>query len=213
MDKTSSADAGKTNEKKALSIVALVFGILGIISCWAPFFGLICCLVGVILGIVALVKKNQKGMAIAGLVCGAIGLIPAVIISLATGALVSFFGGAIDACKDDPSCNVTINGQSVNNNPTPAPTPTPTPSSNNSKLVDDIYEELTAEDEDAEAVPEDDMKGAISDYLVCLDKAGIKISSMDDVYALEDEDDVDEAVEECSDEFEDAIVDLYMENM
>ena len=119
----------KKEESKVLSIVALVLGIVGIVFCWAPFFGLLCCLAGVIVGIVAIVKKNNKGMAIGGIVCGALGLIPAILISLATGALVSIFGGVAndldqlakdpDYCKKNPTaliCQSDSNNTNTNTN-------------------------------------------------------------------------------------------------
>ena len=123
-----STDSKSTEIKKGLSVVALVFGILGLVACWAPFFGLICCLVGVVLGIVALVKKNQKGMAIAGLVCGAIGIIPAALISIATGALVSIFGGVaseldeyskdpINYCAKNPTSSLCVEDDDNDNDP------------------------------------------------------------------------------------------------
>ncbi|MBR3368279.1 DUF4190 domain-containing protein [Candidatus Saccharibacteria bacterium] len=107
------AEKTTSNPKKALSIVALVFGILGLISCAGGPIALVLCLVGVICGIVALVKKQQKGMAIAGLVCGAVGIIPALLFSFLWGGLASLIGQGIDACKDDPSCSMTINGKSI----------------------------------------------------------------------------------------------------
>ncbi len=204
-----------TSGKKALSIVALVFGILGLIACWAPFFGLICCLVGVIIGIVALVKKHQKGMAIAGLICGAVGLIPAVIISIATGALVSFFGGVVDACKDDPKCEITVNPtDNPVDKPVDKPVDAPTPSPKYSTVVNDIYDALVEDDEDAKALPENDLKDVISDLITCLDKAGVKVESIDDFDMLEDEDgEENEEAGECGDDFEEDIYKLYLDNI
>ena len=67
----------------ALAIASLILGIIGLLSGWLSFGGVLG-LVGVILGIVALVKvKNGtasgKGMAIGGIVTGALGMIGAVV--------------------------------------------------------------------------------------------------------------------------------------
>lgn len=65
----------------ALAIASLILGIIGLLT-GLMFFGAVLGLVGVILGIVALVKvKNGtasgKGMAIGGIVTGALGMIAA----------------------------------------------------------------------------------------------------------------------------------------
>ena len=68
----------------ALAIASLILGVIGLLSGWLIFGGVLG-LVGVILGIVALVKvKNGtasgKGMAIGGIVTGALGMIVAVVV-------------------------------------------------------------------------------------------------------------------------------------
>lgn len=65
-----------------MDIAALVLGIIGVIFSFIPFCNLlsiIICTIGIVLGIVSLIlkcKNNQaKGMAIAGVVLNAIGLV------------------------------------------------------------------------------------------------------------------------------------------
>lgn len=65
-----------------MDIASLVLGIIGVIFSFIPFcniISIIICIVGLVLGIVSLVLKakagNPKGMAIAGVVLNAIGLI------------------------------------------------------------------------------------------------------------------------------------------
>ena len=70
----------------ALAIASLILGVIGLLSGWLIFGGVLG-LVGVILGIVALVKvKNGtasgKGMAIGGIVTGALGMIVAVVVGV-----------------------------------------------------------------------------------------------------------------------------------
>lgn len=70
----------------ALAIASLILGVIGLLT-GLMFFGAVLGLVGVILGIVALVKvKNGtasgKGMAIGGIVTGALGMIAAAMMVL-----------------------------------------------------------------------------------------------------------------------------------
>ena len=54
----------------------MVCGILSIVTiCCVPYAPVILGIVAVVLGIVQIVKNEKKGMAIAGIVCGALGLI------------------------------------------------------------------------------------------------------------------------------------------
>ena len=82
-----------------MGIAALVLGIVAIIGAWIPvcnYFSLLPALVGVILGIVDLVKKKKeggkKGMAIAGLILSGISLLIIIgwTILIAVGAMASY---------------------------------------------------------------------------------------------------------------------------
>ena len=65
-----------------LAVAGLVVGILAFFSGWIPVFGLAVAIAAVILSILGLRKGGpQKGMAIAGLVTGGLGLLWALIIS------------------------------------------------------------------------------------------------------------------------------------
>ena len=80
-----------------LGIASLVLGILAILTFWTVFGGVILGLIAVILGIIALrqVSKgiaNNKGVSIAGVVTGAIGVI-AVVVTFAVGASLFFSSG------------------------------------------------------------------------------------------------------------------------
>jgi uncharacterized membrane protein len=70
--------AGPTN---GLAIAALVVGIVAIISGWIPFWGLIVGIAAIVLGILGLRKAGGKGMAIAGLVTGALGALWGLVIT------------------------------------------------------------------------------------------------------------------------------------
>ncbi len=76
---------GKTKTKakqmgKGLGIASMVCGIVAVVFCWTIYLGIICGIVALVLGIIALVKKAEgKGMSIAGVVTGAIGLVISVV--------------------------------------------------------------------------------------------------------------------------------------
>jgi len=68
-------------ESKVLAIISMILGILSLVCCcWFGFFGIIVSVAGIAVGIIALAtKKGGKGMAVAGIICSAIGLILAII--------------------------------------------------------------------------------------------------------------------------------------
>ncbi|RDI61522.1 DUF4190 domain-containing protein [Nocardia pseudobrasiliensis] len=71
---------------RGLAITALVLGIIALLSCWTIVGGILFGLVGVIFGIIALVKSRRGtaaggGMAVAGLVLSLLGLIAAIVIT------------------------------------------------------------------------------------------------------------------------------------
>ena len=76
------------------SIASMVLGIVALIlSCCLYAVSIPCALVGAILGVVALMQhKAGKGMAIAGLVCSVLSLIPAIIGIVFGAALLAELG-------------------------------------------------------------------------------------------------------------------------
>ncbi len=69
-------------EKKqsdVLSILSLIFGIIGLITSLI-IIGFIPCVAGLILGIFALVRHEKRGMPIAGIICSGVGIIIAPIV-------------------------------------------------------------------------------------------------------------------------------------
>jgi len=77
-----------------LSITAMILGILSLVLVWAPFVGIILGILGIIFGGIGMGQTRRdpnlggRGMAIAGLVCGIIGVAIWVI-------LVALFGMAL----------------------------------------------------------------------------------------------------------------------
>lgn len=78
-----------------MGIASMVLGICSLVlSCCLPYVPFFLALVAVILGGVTLAKKKGgKGMAIAGLVCGIIALIPSLIVLIGGAALTSMIEG------------------------------------------------------------------------------------------------------------------------
>ena len=66
-------------QSNGLGIASMVLGIVSIVSIccstYIPFIPIVPGVIAVVLGIVQIVKNEKKGMAIAGIICGAIGLI------------------------------------------------------------------------------------------------------------------------------------------
>jgi hypothetical protein len=67
-----------------MAVAGMVLGIIGLVLFWFPFVGWLVSLLGVIFGGVGIGKANKvgkgKGAAIAGLVCGALGLVIGVVL-------------------------------------------------------------------------------------------------------------------------------------
>lgn len=85
---------GQSNGGAGLGIASMVLGIVSLVcSCCLWYVSIPCAIIGIILGAVSL-KGNRagKGMAIAGLVCSLISIVPAVIVLVSGAALLSGLG-------------------------------------------------------------------------------------------------------------------------
>jgi len=107
----------------ALAIASLILGVIGLLSGWLIFGGALG-LVGVILGIVALVKvKNGtasgKGMAIVGIVTGALGMIVAVVVLILGMIGLGMLGDCAEKAVQDSNGNYvcTIHGETMTMSP------------------------------------------------------------------------------------------------
>ncbi len=75
---------------KVFAIISLVCGILAVLCMCCGWLGIILGVAAVVLGIISINKQEDaKGMAIAGIVCGGIGLLIAIIVLIAGSALSS----------------------------------------------------------------------------------------------------------------------------
>ena len=82
----------------------MVLGIIGLALCWIPFAGWLCALIGVILGALGISKAKKlggkgKGMAVAGLVCGIVGLAIGVLLFVLAMMAATAFEGYVKKSK------------------------------------------------------------------------------------------------------------------
>lgn len=65
-----------TQRADGLGIASMVLGIVSIVCCWSPFFGLLLAILGLIFGLCAKrINGKKSGFAIAGIITSAIGIL------------------------------------------------------------------------------------------------------------------------------------------
>lgn len=69
-------------DSSAFGITSMVTGILSLVLCWIPLINFSLAVVAVIFGILGIKKPASKGMAIAGLATGGLGLLISLILGL-----------------------------------------------------------------------------------------------------------------------------------
>ena len=79
--------APEPKKGNGFAIASLVLGILAILCCIIDVLSMILGIAAIVFGIIALAKKQSKGMAIAGIICGALGFIIAIILIAAAAAM------------------------------------------------------------------------------------------------------------------------------
>ena len=105
MSEENTNTAPQAGPSKGLPIAGMVLGIVGLLFSFAictALFGLILCLVGVILSAIGMKKCNDgtadgKGMAIAGLATSGVGILISIIVMVVFAAAV---GSAVDDYND-----------------------------------------------------------------------------------------------------------------
>lgn len=83
-------------KNSGLAIASMVCGIVGLVlSCCVPYLPLVLSIVGLVLGVISLRKQaDGKGMAIAGVVCSIITLIPAILMLVMGASVMSALSAA-----------------------------------------------------------------------------------------------------------------------
>lgn len=64
-----------------LAIAAMIVGIVAVISGWAPFWGVVVGIAAIVLGIIGLKRPGGRGMAITGIITGAVGALWSLIVT------------------------------------------------------------------------------------------------------------------------------------
>lgn len=100
---------------KGLAITGMILGIAGLVFCWIPYLGPLLALTGIVISIIALMKKQSVGMGITGIVTGAIGLLIGVFITIAAMIAFGFLGAGLDAMQQcqNGADSVEILGETV----------------------------------------------------------------------------------------------------
>jgi hypothetical protein len=79
--------------RRGLGIAALVLGIAGLLTLWLCGLGTLPALAGIVVGVIAVVQRNGRGMAVAGLILSSVTLALAI-------AFAVWFYGRIAPCSD-----------------------------------------------------------------------------------------------------------------
>lgn len=102
---TTPAPAPAEASGKGLSVAALVLGIVAAAGCLVPVLNIISivtAVVGLVLGIVALVKRrNGRGLAVAGVVLSIVAVVVAVIVNVLAATAVTAVDDAVDQAVTD----------------------------------------------------------------------------------------------------------------
>ena len=97
-------------EKNGLSVTGMVLGIVAICLCWIPILNYISFILGIlalIFGIIGIIKKKNKGMAIAGLILGLISIYLVYSMYWAVGKVVNDWNNGISDITGVSTSNST----------------------------------------------------------------------------------------------------------
>ncbi|MBR2530716.1 MAG: DUF4190 domain-containing protein [Lachnospiraceae bacterium] len=87
------AEAAPENQTSVFAIISLVTGILSILCCCSQWICVILAVSAIVLGILSMNKEESgRGMAIAGIICGGVGLVLGIIV-----IIIGAVGGAASA--------------------------------------------------------------------------------------------------------------------
>ncbi|MFI8631301.1 DUF2510 domain-containing protein [Microbacterium sp. NPDC077663] len=142
---------------QGLAVAALVLGIAAFLSAWIPFLGLIIALVGAIIGVLALVRRQRKALAVTGTVLSGLGLAWALIVTISLSSIIwaptpSYEDpdvGAAPAPDASPSPGEGFDSFAPESGPGSVDDPLPLPYVAGSSAGDDYRAEVRLVDEDA----------------------------------------------------------------
>ncbi|MEW1834388.1 DUF2510 domain-containing protein [Microbacterium sp. NPDC079995] len=142
---------------QGIAVAALVLGIAAFLSAWIPFLGLVIALVGAVFGVLALVRRQRKGLAVTGLVLSGLGLAWALIVTISISSIIwaptrSYDDtdvGAAPAPEASPSPGQGFDSFAPDTGPGSLEDPLPLPYVAGSSSGDDYRAEVRLIDEDA----------------------------------------------------------------
>ena len=88
---------GSESGSKVFGIISLVCGILALLCSCCGWFGIILAVAAIVLGILSMNKQEDaRGMAIAGIVCGGVGLLIGIVVIIIGGAISSLDSNTVE---------------------------------------------------------------------------------------------------------------------
>lgn len=104
----------ENNENNNPALVSMILGIISVVLCWVPLIGLALGIIAIVLAIkgfnVAKTSNKGRGFAIAGVSCGAVGIVLSIIYTIMwifMGAVFKWSVDTIDNELKNPSYNST----------------------------------------------------------------------------------------------------------
>lgn len=102
-----SSGPGVPAPRNGFGVAALVLGILAVVLCWTAIVGIVLGVLAIVFAILGMRRASRgvstnRGMSIAGLVTGIVGLVIAVWFTIVYGSVLSFFGS--NQFKDLQQC-------------------------------------------------------------------------------------------------------------
>ena len=97
---------------KGLALTSLILGILSLIFVWVPVAGALGGIIALILGILALRKRQSKGLSLTGIITGALATVIGLFVTITFFVALSMGFSAVEQCANGAS-TVEVAGQTV----------------------------------------------------------------------------------------------------
>ena len=96
-DSTTTYSAPENGGSKVFGIISLVCGIVSLLCSCCGWIGIVLAVAAIVLGILSINKQEDaKGMAIAGIACGGVGLLIGIVIVIIGGAISSLDSNSVE---------------------------------------------------------------------------------------------------------------------
>lgn len=98
---------------RRLALAALILGICAFVLGWVPFLGILLGAAAVVVGILALVKRQKRAFAITGISLGAVGLISSIVASAFFGFVLANLDTIVTAAQEQSSAPSVVPSESA----------------------------------------------------------------------------------------------------